>query len=97
MRFLTLVSLFAIGSLASAADHTSMNKMCPVDGKLVDSSVKMLPYNSKTDQAAKASSGATQPSTQQMIGFCGAKCHEMYEKDPAKYHDAIEKERHTTK
>ena len=93
MRFLTLVSLLALGTYASAADHTSMNKMCPVDGKLVDTTVKMMPYNSKTDKVGKASSGATQ----ELVGFCSMKCEEMYEKDPAKYHDAIEKEKPSAK
>lgn len=93
MRFLTLVSLLALGSFASAADHNCMNKVCPIDGKPVDTSVKMMPYNSKTDNAAKASSGATQD----MVGFCSMKCCEMYEKDPSKYHDALEKQRPVAK
>ena len=93
MRFLTLVSLLAIGSFAAAADHTSMNHMCPVDGKPVDSSVKMSPYNPKTDNTAKASPGGVQA----MVGFCSMKCHEVYEKDPAKYHEALEKEKPVAK
>jgi len=93
MRFLTLVALMAVGTFAAAADHTSMNHKCPVDGKAVDATVKMMPYNSKTDQTAKASPG----SDKAMVGFCSMKCCETYEKDPSKYQDALEKEKAATK
>ena len=93
MRFLTLVSLLAIGTFASAADHTSMNHKCPIDGKPVDATVKMTPYNSKTDNTGKASPGGVQP----MVGFCSMVCCETYEKDPAKYHDALEKQKPAAK
>jgi len=91
MRFLTFVSLLALGSFAAAADHNCVNKTCPIDGKPVDTAVKMMPYNPKTDNTGKASPGRP------MVGFCTMKCAETYEKDPSKYQEAIEKQKEATK
>ncbi len=94
MRFLTLIALLAVGTYAAAADHTSMNHMCPVDGKAVDATVKMRAYNPKTDNTGKASPGADKAA---MVGFCSMKCSEEYEKDPGKYREALEKEKAAAK
>lgn len=93
MRFLTLLALLAVGTAATAADPTCMNKTCPVSGKPVDSSVKTRPFNPKTDNTGKASPGGTQD----MIGFCCPKCEATYEKDPEKYREDLEKQRGATK
>lgn len=93
LRFLTLVALLAVGTFAASADHTSMNHKCPVSDKAVDATVKMMTYNSKTDQAAKAIPG----SDKAMVGFCSMKRCETYEKYPSKYQDALEKEQAATK
>jgi hypothetical protein len=98
MRFLALLSLLAIGSHGIAAEPVAFNKTCPVSGKPVDTSVKMRTYNPKTDQAAKATSGATvDPDGSEKIGFCCPKCEPEYEKDPAKYNEKLEKQRTTAK
>lgn len=91
MRYLTLLTLLAIGTAGTAADH--MNKTCPVSGKPVDSSVKTVPFNPKTDQKGKASPGGTQ----ETVGFCCPKCEATYDKDPEKYRGDLEKQRGTAK
>lgn len=93
MRFLSLLSLAALCTFASAADHTTMNTMCPVSGKPIDATVKTTPYNSKTDNTGKASPGGTHT----MVGFCSAHCHDTYKKDPAKYQEGLEKQKTSAK
>lgn len=89
MRLLSLITLLALGLQASAGDQ-ACNKMCPVSGKPVDPTVKMVPFSSsKTDTAAKAAPAGT---TDQMVGFCCPKCEATYDKDPAKYEAGIHKQ-----
>ena len=93
MRFLSLMSLLALGAYATAADPACINKTCPVSGKPVDISVKTKPYNPKTDGVGKASPGGATD----MIGFCCPKCEATYDKDPAKYHEDLEKQKAAAK
>jgi len=89
MRFLTTLTLLAVGTYATAGDPVCMNKTCPVSGKPVDSTVKTVPFNPKTDTKGKASPGGTQ----EVVGFCCPKCEATYLKDPEKYRDDLEKNR----
>ena len=93
MRLFTLIALLALGSYATAADHTCMNKTCPVSGKPVDATVKTTPYNPKTDNTGKASPGGTKD----MVGFCCPKCEATYTKEPEKYREDLEKQRSSAK
>ena len=92
MRFLSLLTLLAIIGHASAAD-TAMNATCPVSGKPVDATVKTVPFNPKTDTAAKASPGARTDA----VGFCCPKCEPTYVKDPEKYRAELEKQKSAKK
>ena len=96
MRLLTMLSLLSLGVYAGAADHHVINTTCPVSGKPVDKSVKMTPYNPKTDQAAKASPGGTVVAGE-VVAFCCPKCGPAYSKDPAKYREDLEKQRAAAK
>ena len=93
MRFFTLLSLLTLGAYATAGDPACMNKTCPVSGKPVDSTVKMVPFNPKTDNKGKANPGGTQD----LVGFCCPKCEATYDKDPAKYSDDLEKQKASAK
>jgi hypothetical protein len=92
MRFIPLMLLLSLGTYAMAGDHV-MNTTCPISGKPVDPTVKTTPFNPKTDTAAKATPGGPAYA----VGFCCPKCEATYVKDPAKYHDDLEKQKAATK
>ena len=93
MRFLILLSLLALGTHANAGDPMCINQTCPVDGKPVDASVKMVPFNSKTDTKGKADPAGTAD----MVGFCSEKCKEAYLQNPDRYRDNLDKQHISTK
>jgi hypothetical protein len=79
MRFITSIALGLLlmaGSYAQAADATApatcINKTCPISGKPVDDSIRMVPFPGKTAPVGS------------MVGFCCPKCEATYDKDPAK-------------
>jgi hypothetical protein len=94
MRPLMLLSLLAMGSYATAGDPVCMNKTCPVSGKPVDSSVRTVPFNPKTDTKGKANPAGTRDD---MVGFCCPKCEATYDKDPGKYREDLEKQKASAK
>lgn len=87
MRFLTLISLIALGTSAAAADPEVINKTCPISGKAVDSSVKTTPFTYQTNHV-----GAVNPGRSYAVGFCCPKCEPTYNKDPEKYREGLMKQ-----
>jgi hypothetical protein len=94
MRFTSLLCLLSLAAVAAAADHTCMNKTCPVSGKPVDTTVKTVPFNPKTDTKGKAAPGGT---SEDVVGFCCPKCEVTYLKDPEKYRGDLEKQKGSAK
>jgi hypothetical protein len=93
MRLFSLSCLLSLATVAAAGDHL-MNKTCPVSGKPVDSSVKTVPFNPKTDAKGKAAPAGT---SEDVVGFCCPKCETTYLKDPEKYRGDLEKQKGSAK